>query len=70
MNLKFVFEPFLMLALLCVFSLQPGKNPKICLAVLTEYRRVTGGQTDILQHSSRYAASRGKKSVVDIGDTV
>jgi len=46
------------------------KNPKICLAVLTEYRRVTGGQTDILQHSSRYAASRGKKSVVDIGDTV
>ena len=38
------------------------KTLRICLAVSTEYRRVTEGQTDILRrHSKRYAiASRGK----------
>ena len=37
----------------------------IRLAVLTEYRRVTDGQTDILRrHSPRYAyASRGKNAI-------
>ena len=38
------------------------KNLMICLAVSTEYRRVTDGRTDIMpRHSPRYAyASRGK----------
>jgi len=43
------------------------KNLRICStsAVLTEYRRVTDGRTDILRrHSPRYAyASRGKKCI-------
>jgi len=43
-------------------ELPEGKKLRICSAVLTEYRRVTDGQTDILrQHIPRYAyTSRGK----------
>ena len=41
-----------------------GKKLVICLAVSTQYRRVTDGQTDILkQHSQRYAYGSRSKSL-------
>jgi len=40
----------------------------ICLAILTEYRRVTDGRTDILrQRSPRYAQHRAEKELANAG---